>query len=170
LYPLGPLPRVAIPPPGPPRRSRPAATPTLSNPHALCDRVHLFSVTEDLTVAEVASRMAEWRVGAVLVLAAGRLRGVFSERDLMLRVVLQRRDPDRTCVREVMSTNLATIDESAGLEEAMENMTACNCRHLPVMSGWRVVGFLSMRDVMHHELARKNDELRHMRAYIQGEA
>jgi CBS domain-containing protein len=129
----------------------------------------LYSVTEDLTVAEVAARMAEWHIGAVLVLAGVHLRGVFSERDVMLRVVLQRRDPDDTRVREVMSTNLVTIDESADIEEAMELMSACNCRHLPVMRDNSVVGFLSMRDLMQHELARQTDELHHMRAYIQGQ-
>ena len=59
----------------------------------------------------MARRMAELHVGAMVVLANGLLKGVFSERDLMLRVVLQRRDPDRTPVRDVMSTNVVTIDE-----------------------------------------------------------
>jgi CBS domain-containing protein len=129
----------------------------------------MYSVSEDRSVAEAAARMAELHVGAILVLTNGQLRGVFSERDLMLRVVLQRRDPDRTQVRDVMSTSLATIEESAGIEEAMENMTAYNCRHLPVMRENRVVGFLSMRDVMQWDLARKTDELHHMRAYINGQ-
>jgi len=124
----------------------------------------MYSVSEELTVAQAASRMAELHVGAVLVITAGQLRGVFSERDLMVRVLLQRRDPDRTTVREVMTTSLVTIDESATLEEAMENMTACGCRHLPVMREGRVAGFLSMRDVMQHELARKNEEISHMKA------
>jgi signal-transduction protein with cAMP-binding, CBS, and nucleotidyltransferase domain len=128
----------------------------------------LYWVEEHLTVADVARRMAELHVGAVVVLANGLLKGVFSERDLMLRMVLQRRDPDRTEVREVMSKNVVTIDEDANIEEAMENMTACNCRHLPVTRGAQVVGFLSMRDVLHHELAQKTEELHHMRAYING--
>jgi signal-transduction protein with cAMP-binding, CBS, and nucleotidyltransferase domain len=130
----------------------------------------LFYVEEFDTVANVARRMADLHVGAILVLSNGQLKGVFSERDLMLRVVLQRRDPDRTLMRDVMSTNLATIDEEASIEEAMENMTACNCRHLPVMHGGNVVGFLSMRDVMHHELAQKTEEITYMRAYISGSA
>ena len=126
----------------------------------------LYWVEEHPSVAEVARRMAELHVGAIVVLANGLLKGVFSERDLMLRVVLQRRDPDRTPVREVMSTHVVTIDEEANVEEAMENMTALNCRHLPVTRGTRVVGFLSMRDLLHHELAQKTDEIDHMRAYI----
>jgi CBS domain-containing protein len=128
----------------------------------------LYWVEEHRSVADVARRMAELHVGAMVVLANGLLKGVFSERDLMLRVVLQRRDPDRTPVRDVMSTNVVTIDEGVSIEEAMENMTALNCRHLPVTRGEKVVGFLSMRDVLHHELAQKTDELHHMRAYING--
>jgi signal-transduction protein with cAMP-binding, CBS, and nucleotidyltransferase domain len=128
----------------------------------------LYWVEEHRSVADVAQRMAELHVGAMVVLANGLLKGVFSERDLMLRVVLQRRDPDRTPVRDVMSTNVVTIDEGVSVEEAMENMTSFNCRHLPVTRGAKVVGFLSMRDVLHHELAQKTDEIHHMRAYING--
>ena len=128
----------------------------------------LFHVEENDTVANVVRRMAEIRVGAILVFEGEQLRGVFSERDLMKRVVLERLDPELTLVKNVMSTDIATIDETASLEEAMAAMHAHNCRHLPVMRGSRVVAFLSMRDLMHHELVRKTEELDHMRAYIQG--
>lgn len=133
------------------------------------DRV-LFSVAEHNSVAEVALRMADLHVGAILVLNGEELRGVFSERDLMKRVVLQRLDPERTGVKEVMSTGVVTIDELATPEEAMEAMQTNNCRHLPVMRANRVVGFLSMRDLMNYELARKTEELHHMRAYVTGSA
>ena len=128
----------------------------------------LFHVEENDTVANVVRRMAEIRVGAILVLEGEQLRGVFSERDLMKRVVLAKLDPELTPVKDVMSTDIATIDETASLEEAMEAMHAHNCRHLPVTRGARVVAFLSMRDLMHHELARKTEELDHMQAYIRG--
>ncbi len=128
----------------------------------------LFFVEESDTVADVARRMAELRVGAILVLKGGELRGVFSERDLMNRVVLEGRDPRETVMAQVMSTHLATVDEMASLEEAMELMHSHGCRHLPVTSGSRVLAFLSMRDLMHFELARKTEELHHMRTYIAG--
>jgi CBS domain-containing protein len=69
-----------------------------------------------------------------------------------------------------MSTAVTTVDELASLEEAMELMQAHNCRHLPVTRGSRVIAFLSMRDLMNYELARKTEELHHMRAYIHGSA
>src|SRR5436305_3864089 len=137
------------------------------------DIVHnreLFSVEESETVADVARRMAELHVGAIVVLKGGELGGVFSERDLMMRVVLERLDPERTLVAQVMSTSLATIDEMASIEDAMEAMQAHSCRHLPVLRGSRVVAFLSMRDLMNYELVRKTEELHHMRAYIHGSA
>ena len=128
----------------------------------------LFSVEEHQSVAEVARKMADLHVGAILVLNGDQLRGVFSERDLMKRVVLEGRDPATTRIRDVMSTDLVTIDELSTVEDAMEAMQAHNCRHLPVTRGSHVVAFLSMRDLMNFELARKTEELHHMRAYIHG--
>jgi len=128
----------------------------------------LFSVKEGETVAAVARQMADFHVGAIVVIDYGELRGVFSERDLMLRVVLQRLNPETTAVRDVMSTQVAAIDECASPEEAMEAMHQHSCRHLPVTRGGEVVGFLSMRDLMDFQLARQTEELHHMKAYIHG--
>ena len=135
------------------------------------DIVHnrdLYCVDEHDTVADVARRMAELHVGAILVLNGEDLRGVFSERDLMKRVVLEKLDPETTSVSQVMSTQLATVDELASLEDAMELMQSHACRHLPVTRDSRVVAFLSMRDLMNFELAVKTEELHHMRSYIAG--
>lgn len=128
----------------------------------------LFYVEDRKTVTEVARHMAEVHVGAILVLRGRSLAGVFSERDLMKRVLLERVDADRTPVAEVMSTDLVTVEESATLDEAMELMQSNNCRHLPVMRDNTVVAFLSMRDLMNFELARKTEELAYMRTYIAG--
>jgi signal-transduction protein with cAMP-binding, CBS, and nucleotidyltransferase domain len=128
----------------------------------------LFYVEENQSVADVARQMADVRVGAILVLHDGHLQGVFSERDLMLRVVLQRLNPETTPVAAVMSTQVTTIEESARLEDAMEAMHRHNCRHLPVTRDGEVVGFLSMRDLMDFQLARQAEELHHMQAYIHG--
>ena len=133
------------------------------------DIVHqreLFSVEEHQSVADVARRMADLHVGAILVFSGGQLSGVFSERDLMKRVVVEGRNPERTPVSLVMSTDMFMIDESASLEEAMESMQSNNCRHLPVTRDGRVVAFLSMRELMHFELAQMTEENHHMRAYI----
>ena len=130
----------------------------------------LFHVEEGSSVADVARRMAELHVGAIVVMNNGRLSGIFSERDIMKRVVLDRRNPESTPVEHVMSTAVVTIDELASLEDAMEMMQAHKCRHLPVTRNSRVVAFLSMRDLMNYELARKTEELHHMHAYVHGSA
>jgi len=133
------------------------------------DVVHqcqLFSVEERQSVAEVAQAMAGFHVGAILVFDGNELRGIFSERDLMMRVVLERRDPLSTPVREVMTTDVCTIEETASPEEAMAAMQSNNCRHLPVTRNGQVVAFLSMRDLMNYEVARQTEEIDHMRAYI----
>ena len=104
------------------------------------DLVHqrdLFRVEEHQSVAEVAQAMAGFHVGAILVLKGDELRGIFSERDLMVRVVLERRDPDRTPVREVMTRDVSTIDECATPEEAMEAMQAQKCNDR-ALSGRRI--------------------------------
>jgi CBS domain-containing protein len=119
------------------------------------------------TVAAVAHRMAELNVGAIIVLEDGGLSGVFSERDLMTRVVVAGKDPNQTPVESVMSTSLSTADESITVEEAMALMREHKCRHLPVLRQGHVVAMVSMRDLMNFELELKTDEIRHMRAYIQ---
>lgn len=134
----------------------------------IVDDRDLFQVGEFETVAQVARRMATLQVGAILVLNGEKLRGIFSERDLMKRVVLEHLDPETTPVRDVMTTDVVSVDELASLDEAMELMQSHSCRHLPVTRGSCVVGFLSMRDLMNFELARKTEELHHMRAYIHG--
>ncbi len=136
--------------------------------HTIIQDREVFHATPRETVTQVARRMAERNVGAILVTEEGNLRGIFSERDLMRRVVLGGRDPATTPVAEVMSTDVVTIDDHATLEDAMARMHDHACRHLPVLRGGQLVGFLSMRDLMDYELARKTEELQHMRAYIHG--
>ncbi len=128
----------------------------------------LHSAETGETVADVARRMASWNIGALVVLdREGNLAGVFSERDLMKRVVLRGLDPESTPIHQVMSTDLTKADEFDTLDDAMELMKRCGCRHLPVMRSGRVIGFISMRDLMLYELERKTDEIEQMRAYIQ---
>jgi len=128
----------------------------------------LYSVSPQQTVAQVAHRMAELHVGAIMVIDQGELKGIFSERDFLVRVVVGGRDPNTTMVSEVMTAHVFSVDESVSMEEAMETMRIHNCRHLPVTGRDGVVGLLSMRDLMNFSLEQKTEELHHMRAYIHG--
>jgi signal-transduction protein with cAMP-binding, CBS, and nucleotidyltransferase domain len=129
----------------------------------------MFFVEKHQTVCDVARKMAQLSVGAILVFGDGQLEGIFSERDLMTRVIVAGLDADRTRVGDVMSTHLATVNEEALIEEAMELMQKNKCRHLPVLRGSRAVGLVSMRDIMDIELERKTEEIQQMRAYIHGQ-
>jgi signal-transduction protein with cAMP-binding, CBS, and nucleotidyltransferase domain len=128
----------------------------------------MFSVEHNESVAEVVRAMSDLHVGAILVLGNGELQGIFSERDLMTRVVAGGRDARSTAVADVMTKDLATVEEAAAMEDAMELMQNRGCRHLPVLRAGRVVGLVSMRDLMAVELRKKTEEIEHMRAYIHG--
>ncbi|MCC7234213.1 MAG: CBS domain-containing protein [Bryobacterales bacterium] len=132
----------------------------------LADRP-IFSVETGQCVANVVNTMAAFNVGAILVLEGGELRGLFSERDLMVRVVLTGRDVASTAIEEVMTRELATAGPADTTEAAMSKMERVGCRHLPVVDGSRVVGMVSMRDLMSLHLDEKTSELEHMRSYIQ---
>ncbi|MGH9672617.1 MAG: CBS domain-containing protein [Bryobacteraceae bacterium] len=130
----------------------------------------MFPVERTETVADVARKMTQRNVGAILVLDRGALCGVFSERDLMRRVVVENRDPASTLVEEVMSRNLSVISDDATIEEAMQTMSRLGIRHLPVVRGSEALGMVSMRDLMDIELERRTLELEQMRSYIHGAA
>jgi CBS domain-containing protein len=99
-------------------------------------------------VRQVARKMAERNVGAIAVLDGGTLVGVFSERDLMARVVAAGLDPDGTRVSDVMTKQLVVAEAHDGIDDALEKMYDAKCRHLPVVRGGKLVGMLSMRDLL----------------------
>jgi CBS domain-containing protein len=127
--------------------------------------IHYVQPTQ--TVFEAASYMVDRNVGAVPVLDDTKLVGIFSERDIMRRVVTEGRDPLSTRIADVMSTDLRTVEPAASSEEAMCLMQSHGVRHLPVCEGRTLVGFLSLRDLLRCHLDEKSGEADMMRAYIQ---
>jgi CBS domain-containing protein len=93
---------------------------------------------------------------------------VFSERDLLKRVVAPRLDAAEVRVGAVMTRDPFTIRAAASVDEAMEMMRKHKVRHLPVLADGYLTGLLSMRDLMNFDLERKTEEVHHMRAYIHG--
>jgi CBS domain-containing protein len=118
------------------------------------------------TVLETVRTMVEHNIGAVPVLHNGKLVGIFSERDLMKRVVAQGRDPGSTRLAEVMSADPVTVSRNEELENCMTLMRQHSFRHLPVCHEGQLVGMVSLRDILLHDLSEKDDEVRMMRAYI----
>jgi CBS domain-containing protein len=118
------------------------------------------------TVLEVVRLMVEHKIGAVPVLEDGRLTGIFSERDLMTRVVVGGKDAARTPVSEVMTEDPLTVAPSDALETCMTLMKRHSFRHLPVCVRGELTGVVSLRDILLHDLDEKDDEVRMMRAYL----
>jgi CBS domain-containing protein len=110
--------------------------------------------------------MVEHNIGAVPVVHNGRLVGIFSERDLMRRVVAEGRDPRSTCLAEVMTDDPLTVSVNEEVENCMAIMRCHSFRHLPVCHEGQLVGIISLRDILLHDLNEKDDEVRMMRAYI----
>lgn len=133
----------------------------------VCQREPYF-VRESATVLDAAEFMASRNIGAVCVLDDGdRLCGIFSERDLLQRVIVKGHDPGALPIREVMSEPRAVITCEETPHEALERMEQVGSRHLPVMDGERWVGMLSMRDIMRVEISDQGAELRLLHEYIQ---
>ncbi|MFZ0318960.1 MAG: CBS domain-containing protein [Candidatus Sulfotelmatobacter sp.] len=118
------------------------------------------------TVLETVRVMVERNIGAVPVLHNGKLVGIFSERDLMKRVVAEGIDPRSTCLAEVMTDDPLSVSMNEELENCMALMRRHNFRHLPVCDEGNLVGIVSLRDILLHDLNEKDDEVRMMRAYI----
>jgi CBS domain-containing protein len=118
------------------------------------------------TVLEVARLMTEHHIGAVPVLEGGQMVGIFSERDLMNRVVVGGKDPARTPVGQVMTDDPLTVTPDDALETCMTLMKRHGFRHLPVCVGRDLKGVVSLRDILLHDLDEKDDEVRMMRAYL----
>ena len=99
-------------------------------------------------VRDVARKMSEKNIGAIAVLDSGQLVGIFSERDLMTRVVVPGLDPDDTPVATVMTKSLVAARPEEEIGSALQKMQSLGCRHLPVVDEGKLMGMLSLRDLL----------------------
>jgi len=128
----------------------------------------VFSVRGQDSVLAAARHMTEHQIGAVPVLDdAGHLLGIFSERDLMTRVVAQQLDLASTQVSEVMTKRVAVLGEESTYREALAIMDALHIRHLPVMVQDRVAGCISLRDLHQADIDAKDREIEFLDDYIE---
>ncbi len=131
----------------------------------------MVTAAPDEMVAEVARRMSRNRVGAVLVVEDNALRGLFSERDLLTRVVQENRDPQATRVGDVATRAVHTVDVGAPLKEVLNVFRQKKFRHLPVVRGTTPVGILSTRDFLEYlveGLEHYIDQLKYKRELAEG--
>jgi CBS domain-containing protein len=125
------------------------------------------AVAPDTTVLEAVEVMAEHSVGAVAVVEKGELRGIFTERDLMLRVVLRHRNPKSTRVSEVMTSPAETITDATPEEDALVHMVERHVRHLPIVSTrGELKGMLSLRNLLEHRVDELARELHSLDQYL----
>jgi len=120
------------------------------------------------TVLAATEAMCAARVGSLLVMDGDVLRGIFSERDLLTRVVLARRDPSTTMVGDVMTTEVVCIAPDLSVRDAMGIMTERRVRHLPVVRDRRVIGLVSIGDLVRWTLEENTVEIDHLRGYVEG--
>jgi signal-transduction protein with cAMP-binding, CBS, and nucleotidyltransferase domain len=135
----------------------------------ICDLIknqETWQAEMNQTVLATVRSMVEHNIGAVPVMHNGKLVGIFSERDLMKRVVAEGRDPCATCLAEVMTGDPVSIGTNDELENCLTLMRQNGFRHLPVCFEGELVGMVSLRDILLHDLNEKDDEVRMMRAYI----
>lgn len=124
-------------------------------------------VEPNLSVLDAVAVMARDRVGAVAVVEQNVLRGIFTERDVMLRVVLPGRDPGTTLVRDVMTSDVNTLTDDAKPDKAIEVMLVGHLRHVPILDGDRnVLGLLSIRALLEDKVHELSQEVSSLEQYI----
>ena len=134
--------------------------------HSIIGGREVFAIHHNWTVLEAARYMADKRVGAAAVLNDERVVGVFSERDLMARVVAAGRSPGDTLVSEVMTRDIVVGYPNDTEEEGVRKMQQAKCRHLPVIQDGVLLGFISMRDLMQVEIEERDQEIKLMNEYL----
>ena len=126
----------------------------------------IISAVSADAVIHTARMMVEQNIGAVPVLSAGKLVGVFSERDIMKRVMVEGRNPEKTTVGDVMTPNPLVVGPDEHVCNCLALLKQHGFRHLPVWDGTKLVGFLSLRDLLACEVEEKDGDLKLMRDYI----
>jgi len=128
----------------------------------------VWSIAPTATVYEAIARMSEKSVGALLVLSEGRLEGIISERDYARKVILKERSSKDTPVWEIMTDQLITAGPNSTVEECMRVMTENRIRHLPVVDGEKVVGIVSIGDLVNWTITAHEETIGHLQGYIEG--
>jgi CBS domain-containing protein len=129
----------------------------------------IWSVSPDASVYKAIEYMAEKQVGALLVVDAGQVVGIVSERDYARKVILQGRLPQTTLVREIMTDKVLFVRPEQSIEDCMSMMTVRHIRHLPVMQGDRLLGIISIGDVIKGLLTEREVRIEQLEQYISGQ-
>ena len=127
----------------------------------------VITISRTATVMEAIEIMAAARVGSVVVVSDARVEGIFSERDVMLRVVMEGRDPRGTKVQEVMTSPVYTISQRTSGDDALKLMLQQHIRHLPVVDDTgKAQGIVGMRDLLEEKVRELHQQLDSLESYI----
>ena len=137
-------------------------------PGVISGRQQIVTFDVTATVAEAVGVMTEKKIGAILVVSGGKLAGIFTERDLMTRVVAAGLSADATPLCDVMSANPDTLSPEDTADNALELMKSRNYRHLPVLDGEKICGMVSIRDLFASVMEEIAEDLRSKEKFIFG--
>jgi CBS domain-containing protein len=128
----------------------------------------IWSVAPETTVFEAIKLMAEKNIGGLLVMSGGKLAGMFTERDYTRKIALQGKTSKDTRVSEVLSREVISVGLNHSVEECMKLMTERRVRHLPVVEGDKVVGLVSIGDLVNWIISTQSAHIDQMEQYISG--
>jgi CBS domain-containing protein len=128
----------------------------------------VHSVAPSLSIFDAVAEMNRLRIGAIVILDAGKLAGIFTERDALQRVIGAGVDPKAVKVADVMTRDVITVAPEATVEEVAAMFTEKRCRHLPVVSGGNLQGLISIGDISRWVADHHRAEAEHLKNYISG--
>lgn len=126
----------------------------------------VFTVDRNVSVQAAVEYMAQKNIGAVSVMDGDRMVGIFSERDVITRVLGKGLNPAATVVSNVMTANLVVAEADETYESCLRKMKQANCRHLPVVEGDKLIGFISLRDLLLVDISQKDDTIEFLNTYM----
>lgn len=133
------------------------------------DITSIYSVAPEATVYDAIAQMAERNVGAMLVVREGKLQGIMTERDYLREIALKGRSSRETTVADIMSRKVVYVEPVCSVDEALNIMTDQRIRHLPVLDGERIVGVVSIGDLVKAKVEKHELHIKTLEAYIAGE-
>jgi CBS domain-containing protein len=126
----------------------------------------VFSITANASVYDALKIMAEKNIGALMIIEEDKLIGIFSERDYARKIVLQGKASHDTLVSEIMTPQVLTVSSVDSLEQCMNLMSKNRVRHLPVVDAEKVVGIISISDVVTAIIQSQQETIKHLQNYI----